>query len=161
MELSEDSIKRIQNVLVCDKHGDSLEQYVNVQIKSELEECSLTNYAENSLSDSYCSDDIKIEEHMLQDDNIFHGITMQEVKTEIKQELDEHNLVNHGCDDLFHNPNTKELDSERDVKLEIEASTEIDHERHCRSMKTSKLLSNIDTDTERKFLSMYRFNECV
>ncbi|XP_050501719.1 uncharacterized protein LOC126881477 isoform X1 [Diabrotica virgifera virgifera] len=147
MELSEDSIKRKQNVLVCDKQEDSLEQHVNVQIKSELEECRLeSNYTDNSLSDSYCSDDIKIEEHMLQDD-IFPG--MQEVEREIKQELDEHNVeVNHHrCEDLFHTPNTKKLDSERDVKLEI-ASTEIDHKKHCRSMKTAKLLSNIDTDTE-------------
>uniref|UniRef100_A0A6P7GK59 Uncharacterized protein LOC114343660 isoform X2 n=1 Tax=Diabrotica virgifera virgifera TaxID=50390 RepID=A0A6P7GK59_DIAVI len=147
MESSEDFIKRKQNVLISDHHGDSLEKPDNVQIKSEPEECMFeSNYAEDSLPDSYCSDVIKIEEQHLQceTDSPFPIISKQEIKTEIKKELDDDNLgVNHGCESRFKSTNTKELDSEKDVKLQIGASTEIHHEQHCRSTKRSKLLSNI------------------
>uniref|UniRef100_A0A6P7GHB1 Uncharacterized protein LOC114342585 n=1 Tax=Diabrotica virgifera virgifera TaxID=50390 RepID=A0A6P7GHB1_DIAVI len=129
MELSEDSVKRKENVLICDKDGNSLEQHVYVEIKSELEEPMLeSNYTENSLSDSYCSDDIKVEEHTLQC-SPFPLITEQTVKKEIKKE-------------------SNETDSDKDVNLQIGSSTEICLEKHyekiIRCMKTSKLLSNID-----------------
>uniref|UniRef100_A0A6P7HF70 Uncharacterized protein LOC114347945 isoform X2 n=1 Tax=Diabrotica virgifera virgifera TaxID=50390 RepID=A0A6P7HF70_DIAVI len=130
MELREDYIKTNQNVLI-------------LSIKSELEECMFeSNYTKDSLSDSYCPDDIKIEEHVLQCEiGSPFPVIKQEVKTEIK-ELDEQNLqVNHGSETRF--KNTKELDSDKAVKLHIGASTDIDHEKHGRSMKTSKSLSNI------------------
>uniref|UniRef100_A0A6P7H891 Uncharacterized protein LOC114348409 n=1 Tax=Diabrotica virgifera virgifera TaxID=50390 RepID=A0A6P7H891_DIAVI len=144
MELSEDSIKRKQ-------YGDFLGQYVNVQIKSELEECRFeSNHTEDSVSDSYCSHNIKIDDHnMLQYDisNPFPFITMQGVKTEIKKELDEHNLeVNHGCNTFFKTTDTEKLDSEGVVKLQIGDSFEIDHAKHCTSTKTTKLLSKIDKE---------------
>uniref|UniRef100_A0A6P7GG75 Uncharacterized protein LOC114342130 isoform X2 n=1 Tax=Diabrotica virgifera virgifera TaxID=50390 RepID=A0A6P7GG75_DIAVI len=148
--LSKDSIKRNQNVLISDKDGDSLtleKEKHNVQIKPELEECILeSNDTEDSLLDSYCLDDVKIEEHMLQCEisSPFPIVSKQEVKTEIKSELNEYNLeVNHGCESRFKSRNTKELDSDKDVKLQIGASTEMHHGEHCRSMETSKLLSNI------------------
>uniref|UniRef100_A0A6P7FIG5 Uncharacterized protein LOC114328260 isoform X2 n=1 Tax=Diabrotica virgifera virgifera TaxID=50390 RepID=A0A6P7FIG5_DIAVI len=154
MELGKDSIKRNQNVLIFDKDGDSLEKSVNIQIKSELEECkSESNYTEDSLSDPYFSDDIKIEEHTLQCEisSSFHIISKQEVKTEIKRELDEDNLeVNHGCESRFKSMNVKELDSDKDVKLQIGASTEMHHEEHCRSTETSKLLSIIGKQSVRQ-----------
>ncbi|CAG9828147.1 unnamed protein product [Diabrotica balteata] len=144
MELSEDSIKIKQNVLISHKDEDSLEKHVNVQIKSELEEYMFeNNYTVDSLSDSCFSDNIKIEEHNMLQSEISSPlplITKQEVKIEIKQELDENNLeVNYGCKST----NKKELDSDRDEKLQIRASTEINHEKHCTSMKTSKLLSDV------------------
>uniref|UniRef100_A0A6P7FUN0 Uncharacterized protein LOC114334326 isoform X2 n=1 Tax=Diabrotica virgifera virgifera TaxID=50390 RepID=A0A6P7FUN0_DIAVI len=134
---------KIEEHLQCEEDGDSLEQHINVEVKSELEDCMFEgNYTQDSLSVSYCSDDIKIEEHTIVEYKIsrpFLPICKQEVKTEIKKELDEPNLgVNHGCETR----NTKELDSDRDVKLQIGASTEIHQVQH-RSMKTSKLLSNI------------------
>uniref|UniRef100_A0A6P7GJF6 Uncharacterized protein LOC114338912 n=1 Tax=Diabrotica virgifera virgifera TaxID=50390 RepID=A0A6P7GJF6_DIAVI len=142
MELSEDSIKGTQNVLICDKDGNSRKQQVNVQIKSELEECTFqSNYTEDSLSDSYCSDDIKIEEHMLQYETSspFPLITKQEVETEIEKELDEHNLqVHHGRETRFKSMNM------------VGASTEIVHAKHYRITKTSKLLPNIGKESTSK-----------
>ncbi|XP_050508754.1 uncharacterized protein LOC126885962 isoform X3 [Diabrotica virgifera virgifera] len=150
MELSEDSIKREQNVLKCHKDGDSLEeeQHVNVQVKSELECMKFeTDYTQDSLLDWYRSDDIKIE-HTSQPEisSPFPLIPKQEVKTE----LNEHNLgVNVGCETQLQSTNTEELDLDKEVKLEIGVSTEIHPEKHCRRTKTSKSLSSIGKQSNR------------
>ncbi|CAH1237716.1 unnamed protein product [Diabrotica balteata] len=147
MELNqgcEDSTITEQNLLISSKGENSVERYAN--IKSEFEECKFeSNYTEGSQSDAYCANDIKIEQDILhyQIDDPSDSFVIQEVKTEIKKELEVHILeASHGCETQS-NRSTKKIDSNRDIKLEIGTSTEIDDKKHCRSMKTSNLISRI------------------
>ncbi|XP_050502992.1 uncharacterized protein LOC126882223 isoform X3 [Diabrotica virgifera virgifera] len=149
MELNqgcEDSTITKQNLLTSNKDEASLEKHV---IKSEFEECKFeSNNTEKSLSDAYCSNNIKIEEHKVlncETSDPSENFAIQEVKTEIKKELEEHTLgVNSGCETQSNRTTTEKIDPNRDVKLEMGASTEIDDEKHCDSMKTSNLITKIN-----------------
>ncbi|CAG9827959.1 unnamed protein product [Diabrotica balteata] len=86
MEWNEDIKDSINHqILTCIKEErDCLKQYNNTEVKPEEEEyhCNNSNRGDPVLDD-YCSDDIKIENHILQD-------VTSEIKVEIKKELEKH-----------------------------------------------------------------------
>ncbi|CAG9837545.1 unnamed protein product [Diabrotica balteata] len=70
-----------EHISTCIKNeGDCLKEYHEIEIKSEVKEC----YFETS-NPQYFSDDIKIENNMLED-------VTNEIKVEIKKELEDHGI---------------------------------------------------------------------
>ncbi|CAG9838451.1 unnamed protein product [Diabrotica balteata] len=87
---------RNQEILTYIKcEGDSLKKYNNKEVKSEIDEHHFeSSYGQESLLDEYCSNDIKIENHVLED-------VSNEIKVEIKKEPEHHFESSYGQESLL------------------------------------------------------------
>ncbi|XP_072385320.1 uncharacterized protein [Diabrotica undecimpunctata] len=77
---------RNQQITCNNNDGDSVREYCNIKVKSEVNECSFENTnKQEPLLEEYCSE-IKIENHILED------VYSSEIKDEIKKELEEFSI---------------------------------------------------------------------